>query len=216
MVLGAIEFQERLAGVVAALDRVSAGVRIVCVTKTHPVEDLRVVLDAGCVDLGENYLGELEGKSRLLEVEYTPRWHFLGHLQRNKIARIAALCAEIHSVSRSEEIASLARRGFAGRIYLQVAAPGGGESRSGADAAEIPGLVEHARSLSVDVAGLMAMALPGSDAEVASYFRSVAQLADRLGLAEKSMGMSGDFLIAAAEGATVVRLGTVLLGQRSL
>ena len=76
--------------------------------------------------------------------------------------------------------------------------------------------MEHARSLSVDVAGLMAMALPESDAEVASYFRSVAQLADRLGLAEKSMGMSGDFLIAAAEGATVVRLGTVLLGQRSL
>ncbi len=216
MALRADEFKERLAGVVGALDRISANVRIVCVTKTHPLDDLRVVLEAGKLDLGENYLAELARKAEVLDVEYRPRWHFLGHLQRNKIAGIAALATEIHSVSRREEVISLARHGFAGKVYIQVAAAGGGGERSGADVGEIPALLDLSRSLSLDVVGLMGMPLPGSDVEVARYFRSVANLADQLGLAEKSMGMSGDFLIAAAEGATVVRLGTVLMGQRSL
>ncbi|MHB8190341.1 MAG: alanine racemase [Ferrimicrobium sp.] len=210
---------DRLAMVREAVTAASAGreVRIVCVTKRFDASVVELVGQVGLKDCGENYLDELEEKDRALVdlgVE-RPRWHFLGAIQRNKIARITAFASEIHAVSRFVEIEALARQGYRGLIYLQVEPPGAPPGRNGAPPGQIPALVDHARALGCRVAGLMGMALPLGEEATGAYFASVRALVDRLELQECSMGMSGDYRIAVAEGATVIRLGTVLLGERA-
>lgn len=208
-----------------------ASVRLVAVTKAHPAAIVRAALAAGLVDLGENYAQELvakaseiegaieveanaEGKAEIeAEVEVEPRWHFIGQLQRNKVRQIAPLVHLWQSVDRLRLGEEIARHQPGAAVLVQVNLtddPGRGGTKPGLTA----GLVEGLRDLGLDVRGLMAVAPTGDEATARAAFRVVRDLADRLTLTERSIGMSEDLEAAVKEGSTMVRVGSALFGAR--
>jgi PLP dependent protein len=202
------DLQRRISSSGRSLD----SVRIVAVTKTFPAAVVHAVAQVGLLDVGENYADELHDKRS--ENHDALTWHYLGHLQSNKIARIARDADVIEGVSRLKEIESLARANFHGTLFVQLDVTER-DVRNGAPAGEIPMLVERARALELRVTGLMTVAPP--DSRVArEAFEMVARLADDLGLAERSMGMSDDLELALAAGTTQIRVGRALVGERKI
>ena len=198
--------------IASVTDRPEA-VRVVAVTKGHGVEAVGSALAAGLPDVGENYADELLAKDALLPAGTPRRWHFLGALQRNKVPDLAPLVAVWQSVDRVEEARRIASFRPGAVVMVEVAlAPGPG--RGGVPGPAAAGLVDEARSLGLDVAGLMAIGPPGPPEGAREGFRWLAGEARRLGLAEVSMGMSGDLEVAVQEGSTMVRVGTALFGPR--
>jgi PLP dependent protein len=199
--------QRRITSCGRALD----SVRVVGVTKTFGVDVVRAAAAAGLTCLGENYVGELAAKreaTRGLAV----RWHYLGALQTNKIARVLALADVICGVSREREIDRIARRPGAA-IYVQVDFTGAA-GRNGAAPHEVAALVQRGRERGLDVRGLMTVAPTGAPAARAA-FRATAELADGLGLLERSMGMSDDLELALEAGSSEIRVGRALFGERN-
>jgi pyridoxal phosphate enzyme (YggS family) len=200
------------------------GVRIVAVTKTHGPEAVRAAVAAGLRDIGENRVQEaLQKQDALLDVSV--EWHLVGTLQRNKAKYAAGRFVLIHSVDRADLAAELDRRAAPGTrqpILVQVncsAEP----QKGGVAPASLPVLLEQLRILErIEVQGLMTMsALTEDRDEQRRAFRLLRELRDaseRSGhrLPELSMGMSGDYPIAVEEGATMIRLGTVLFGERTV
>jgi pyridoxal phosphate enzyme (YggS family) len=201
---------EQLRALVASQAR--RPVRVVAVTKGHPVEVARAVLDAGFRDLGENYAQELLAKAPAL-VEEDPEWHFIGRLQSNKVRQLAPVVGLWQSVDRASLVDELARRVPGARVLVQVDLAGlagrGGCARGDAEA-----LVERAAAAGLAVEGLMGVGVPGPPEASREGFRWLRTEADRLGLVEASMGMSGDLEVALSEGATMVRVGSALVGER--
>ncbi len=189
-------------------------VRIIAVTKGFGPEACRSALAAGLVDLGENYASELVAKADDLGPGCGARWHAIGGLQRNKVAPLAGRVALWQTLDRPLLAIELARRVPGAEVLVQVnlaADPG----RPGCRFDDAAALVEKAAGLGLSVRGVMGVAPHGPPGELARpAFRRLAGLAARLGLAEISMGMSGDFEIAVQEGATMLRLGTALFGPR--
>jgi PLP dependent protein len=199
------------------------GVRIVAVTKTHGPEAVRAALAAGIREVGENRVQEaLQKQEALLDVSV--EWHLVGTLQRNKAKHAAGRFVLIHSVDRGDLAAELDRRVVPGQrqpILVQVncsAEP----QKGGVEPASLPTLLDQLRILErIEVQGLMTMsALTDDRAEQRRAFRLLRELRDaseRSGhrLPELSMGMSGDYPIAVEEGATMIRLGTILFGERT-
>ena len=199
------------------------GVRIVAVTKTHGPEAVRAAVAAGLRDIGENRVQEaLQKQDALLDVAV--EWHLVGTLQRNKAKYAAGRFVLIHSVDRADLAAELDRRAAPGSrqpILVQVncsAEP----QKGGVAPASLPELLDQLRTLErIEVQGLMTMsALTEDQAEQRRAFRLLRELRDaseRSGhrLPELSMGMSGDYPIAVEEGATMIRLGTILFGERT-
>lgn len=182
---------------------------IVAVTKGRGQLTAAAAVAAGLRDLGENYAQELLEKAPGL---VAARWHFIGNLQSNKVRRLAPHVEVWQSVDRPRLLREIARHSPGARILVQVAAravPG----RGGCDPATARRLVAEAGDLGLHPTGLMSMALPGPPAEVRGQFRQVRSLADELELPVRSMGTSGDFTLAVAEGANLLRLGRVLLGD---
>ncbi len=198
-----------------------AAIGLVAVTKGHGVEAPRAALGAGLVQLGENYAQELEAKADELDrlraegegPALEPSWHFIGRLQSNKVRLLAGRVALWQSVDRTSLVRELARRAPGARILVQVDAAGEPQ-KGGAAPGDVPDLVARARDAGLDVAGLMAVGVLGDDAATARAFGTVADLADRLGLPERSLGMSGDLALAVRAGTTMVRIGTALFGPR--
>ena len=213
------EIQERLEAVRSSISRIRLvdEIRIVAVTKTHTSDAVRAGLLAGLCDFGENYAIELRDKA-IADYPNGSRinWHFIGGIQRNKLSIISRYASMIETVARKVEISYLVEHGYRGQILVQVAPEGAEETRNGAAASEVPALVESARHAGLRVVGLMGMALPGTESQIGHYFAGVRRLGDSLDLKEFSMGMSSDYLIAVAEGATMIRLGSVLFGARAL
>lgn len=226
---------ERWAAVRKGVDRACvqakrdpASVTIVAVAKTHPASAIREALAAGAVDIGENYAQELVAKrADLADLgEDAIRWHFIGRLQRNKAKLVAGQVALVHAVDGTDLADELAKRRPANaiapqRVLLSVNVAGEA-SKGGAPLDLAPTL---ARSIStiqgVQLDGLMTMPPPSDDAEASRpAFLALAQLRDRLRddlglpLPVLSMGMSGDFPVAIACGATHVRIGTAIFGTR--
>lgn len=206
-----------LAGIAAVRARIeSAGgdpqrVRLVAVTKGHPQASIDEALAAGLTDLGESYAQELAAKA-----DATPanvRWHFIGGLQRNKVRLIAPFVHLWQSVDRLSLAGEIARRAPGAGVLVQVNVSGL-ERQGGCPPERVAAVVEGCADLGLDVRGLMAIGPRGQDAVVRSAFATVRQLADALGLPERSMGMSGDLEAAVAEGSTMVRIGTDLFGPR--
>jgi pyridoxal phosphate enzyme (YggS family) len=202
----------------------NARVTIVAVTKGHPPDAVRAAVEVGLVDVGENRVVELEEKRA--EVDVHVRWHLIGHLQRNKVRRALPLFHLVHSVDSlrlAEALSAEAERaGVEVAALVQVNASGevtkGGLTVDGgvdpiAQIAKLPGL---------RVQGLMTMApFTDDEAVVRRTSSSTRALFDVCGAAvpefearHLSMGMSNDFEIAVEEGSTMVRLGTVLFGER--
>jgi pyridoxal phosphate enzyme (YggS family) len=192
----------------------NAHITLVVVTKGQPTAAVRAAVAAGLVDVGESYAQELVAKTAELgDLAGTIRWHYIGQLQRNKVRLVAADVALWQSVDRLTLGNEIAHRAPGAAVLAQVNLtddPG----RGGAQPALVPGLVEGLRDLGLDVQGLMAVAAQGDPEVAREGFASVAALADRLGLVERSMGMTGDLEIAVQEGATIVRVGTALFGAR--
>lgn len=217
----AADIAERAVAVRARIDAMATRqVRIVAVTKGHPVEVALAARRAGFVDLGENYAQELRAKAAVLaglasggEGVGDVRWHFVGRLQANKVRTIAGSVALWESLDRPSVIDEVARRAPGAEAMVQVDLAGI-EGRGGCPRAEAPALVERAGAAGLVVVGLMAVGPPGAPEDARPGFRWLRAEADRLGLAEVSMGMSGDLEVAVAEGATMVRVGSDLVGPR--
>ncbi len=210
-------FERVLRNVEAARQRIAASsptperVRIVAVTKTFGPQAVRAAVAAGIGVVGENYLAELESKRQALE-DLDVRWHFLGALQSNKIARAARAADVLCGVARAKEIARIAAVAPGSTIYVEVDVSEIA-TRTGASVPEAAALVLEARRLGLDVKGLMTVAPPDpTGARVA--FEAVRELADQLGIVERSMGMSDDLELACEYGSTEVRLGRALFGSR--
>jgi pyridoxal phosphate enzyme (YggS family) len=191
-----------------------AAVRLVGVTKGFDTAVVRAALDAGLADIGESYVQELVAKAAELEGSgIAPRWHFVGRLQRNKVRKAAPHVSLWHSVDRLALGAEIARFAPGAAVLVQVNASGE-SSKAGCVPAMAPALIDGLVDLGLDVRGLMTIA-PAGPAEVARpAFRTVRELAQRLGLGELSMGMSDDLEVAVQEGATTVRVGRDLFGPR--
>ena len=191
--------------------------RVVAVTKGFDARAATAALDAGLVDIGENYAQELLAKADELrdlpDAGLQPRWHFIGRLQRNKIRKVADLVYLWQSVDRIELATEIARRAPGARVLVQVDIAGVGD-RGGCPPDETAQLVAGCRQAGLDVAGLMAVGEPGPPEQARPGFRLLAAQAADLGLAELSMGMSADIEVAVEEGATMVRVGTALFGPR--
>ncbi len=139
-------------------------------------------------------------------------WHFLGAVQRNKVAQLAPLVALWQSVARETEGVRIARLAPGAAVLVQVDTTGL-PGRNGCSPAAAPELVDRLQELGLDVRGLMTVAAPGPAAARAS-FETVRHLADDLELKERSMGMSEDLEAAVAAGSTMVRVGRALFGER--
>ena len=174
-------------------------VTIVAATKYVSVDELAALVEAGVEVVGENRAQELEAKhARYGE---TFRWHFIGHLQSRKAKTVNSLCELCHSLS-SESAAK--RLEIPALVEVNLA---GEETKSGVPEADL----ERFLGLYEDVRGLMTMPPATDDPETSRpYFRRLRQLAEQYGLRELSMGTSQDYRVAADEGATMVRLGSVL------
>jgi PLP dependent protein len=219
--------QERIAAAARKVGRLVGEITLIGVSKTHPAESIRAAYDAGLRHFGENRVQEWEGKRGGLQ-DLGATWHLIGHLQSNKATRAANL---FHCVDSVDDFA-LARRldrtrtesGATDRlrvlIEVRVAME---ESKSGVNAAELPELAEKIMTLPrLDLAGLMCIPPFLDEAEaVRPYFRRLRELRDELTakigpeLPVLSMGMSHDFEVAIEEGATEVRVGTAIFGQRA-
>jgi pyridoxal phosphate enzyme (YggS family) len=205
---------EKIVAAARAAGRDPAAITLVAVSKTVPAERVREAMRAGHVLFGENYAQELRDKARLLE---GARWHFIGPLQRNKVKYVVGAAELIHSVdspSLLDEIAARADKlGVVQRCLVQVNV-GGEAQKSGCATAEVPALVRaFAARPSVRCEGLMC--IPPDGVPPRPFFDNLAKLARAEGLGELSMGMSSDFEEAIAAGATIVRVGTAIFGERA-
>ncbi|HEX2382274.1 MAG TPA: YggS family pyridoxal phosphate-dependent enzyme [Acidimicrobiales bacterium] len=188
-----------------------SAIGLVAVTKGHPAETVRAAVDAGLTDFGENYAQELVAKADIIDMDL--RWHYIGRLQRNKVRSVAPLVDLWQSVDRLRTGEEIARRQPQASVLVQINLtddPGRGGTKPGLAA----GLVEGLRDLGLDVRGLMAVAPIGDEATARAGFRIVRELADRMALAERSIGMSEDLEAAVREGTTMVRVGSALFGPR--
>jgi pyridoxal phosphate enzyme (YggS family) len=214
------ELVEGIAGRLARLrarigELTDRDVRVVCVTKGHPTSVVVAALAAGCTDLGESYAQELRAKLAELgsHVDPAPQWHFIGRLQSNKVRQLAGAVSWWHTVDRAPLAEEIARRAPEARVLVQLDLAGI-EGRGGCEPGEAPGLVERCRDLGLDVVGLMGVGVPGPPELSRSGFAHLVSMADELGLPERSIGMSGDVDVAVEEGATIVRVGSALVGDR--
>ena len=224
-VLGRIGRAARRAG------RAPEEVTLVAVSKTHPAALVREAAAAGLRDFGENRVQEAEGK--IAESKDVPglRWHLIGHLQPNKVRKAVRLFDVIHSVDSAALVERLERIcAEEGRDSLDVLVQvdlAGEETKSGASETELPAVFEAFKDCErVRCRGLMTLPPFLEDAErVRPYFRRLRELRDEWrgrgafdvaggGAGELSMGMSHDFEVAVEEGATMVRVGTSVFGER--
>ena len=213
----------RLRQACEACGRDPATVRLVAVSKTHPPEDVTACADAGQLLFGENRVQEALAKMPLCPSRI--QWHLIGHLQSNKAAHAVEAFDYIHSVDSLPLLLRLdrlaAERGRRLTVLLEVNVSGE-RSKSGMAPALLHETLAAASSLqALTVAGLMTVPPANPDPETARpYFRELRRLRDNaeqsLGLAlpELSMGMTHDFPVAVAEGATFVRIGTAIFGAR--
>ena len=197
-------------------------VGIVAVTKGHGSPAVRAAVDAGLQDIGENRVQEALAKQE--ELEGLPvRWHLIGSLQRNKVRQVVGRFAVIHSLDRPELAIELARRNGERepqKVLVEVNCSGEPQ-KGGVEPEQLAELLETVRGLpALEVGGLMTLAELSDDERVQRRaFSRLRELRDRMEqaghvLPELSMGMSGDYTVAVEEGATLVRLGTLLFGER--
>jgi hypothetical protein len=222
----------RIAAAAAQSGRTPSDVRLVVVTKAQPVEVVEAALQAGARIVGENYPEETLPKILALKSLYPAEWHMIGHLQSRKAPIVAEHFDMLQSLDRRDLAEKLQARaaGFGRRLpVLLEFNTGGEESKSGWDAVDDkfwPNLLDDVRQIAalpnLELRGLMTMPpLFESPEAVRPYFVRLRRLRDfiqsnisEVDLTELSMGTSADFEIAVQEGATLVRIGTAILGQR--
>jgi len=219
--------RERIADAAGRAGRPPSSVQLVAVSKTFPMDAIRAAAEAGQIDFGENKVQE--GQTKILSAGALPlRWHLIGHLQSNKAKKAAALFDAIHSIDsvdllrRVDEAAAEKRRHLDVLVQVDLA---GESTKHGASEADVAAIVEAAMACNAArLVGLMLLPPAADDPNDARpYFAALRALRDRLvaggvppdRLAELSMGMSHDFEVAIEEGATIVRVGSAIFGERT-
>lgn len=204
----------------------SKRVQLVAVSKTKPVDDIKALYDAGQRDFGENYVQEITEKQPALPADI--HWHFIGHLQSNKVKYIAPFVYLIHGVDSLKLLQEINKQAAKNNriidclLQIYIAQE---ESKFGLDENELQEIIANLSSLAnVRVTGLMGMASFSDDlSKVRSEFHNLKTIFDKLKSQELpancqptllSMGMSGDYQIAIEEGSTMVRIGSLLFGAR--
>jgi PLP dependent protein len=209
--------EARLAAACARAGRSRASVTLVAVSKLHPPEVVRAAWALGHRDFGENYAQELRDKHQALADCPGLRWHAIGPVQPKNARYVARAAFCYHALDRLEVAEELSRRrtGTPLRCLVQVNLAGE-ESKHGLPAAEVAAFLARARALPhLEVVGLTAMPPLVEDPEASRpHFRALKALAASFGLPELSMGTTSDFEVAVEEGATLVRVGTALFGER--
>ncbi len=190
--------------------RGAVGATVVAVTKTHPAEAALIAAQAGCDAIGENYAQEAAAK---FGAHKPLPLHFIGHVQTNKVKLLAGMVDVWQTVDRVDLAREIAKRAPGATIMIQVNVSGEG-TKSGCAPGEVEAILATATELGLTATGLMTVAPAVGGDVTRTTFRGLRRLADSLGLPECAMGMSGDYLIALEEGATILRLGTVLFGSR--
>ena len=207
----------RIAAAAGRVGRDPASVVLIAATKQKSAAMVEEALAAGVTDLGENYVQE--GLAKRAMVRAPARWHLIGHLQRNKGGRVLEafdLSQTVDSLALGTTIASRARARQMNAPVLVEVNLAGEATKSGVAPDHVSALVEQLRcqdGLSVD--GLMAVPPAGSPEAARVHFSRLRGLRDQLGLRELSMGMTDDFEVAIEEGATMVRIGRAIFGERS-
>ena len=215
------EVRDRIARAATAAGRDPGDITLVAVSKTHPPAAVEQAVAAGITDLGENRVEELVAKQPLVDAA---RWHFVGRLQTRAAGDLVGRDVLIHSVGRRRLVDRLERlaadRDVVQRVLVQVNV-GDDPAKGGCSLARVDDLVAYAAEQPhVAVEGLMTMPpLPPPDADpnqaARPMFETLREAADRLGLSTTSMGMSADLEAAVAAGATMVRVGTAIFGERN-
>ena len=217
--------EERIGNAASKAGRNAQDIKLIAVSKTVDAERIKQAIEAGATILGENYIQE--ARNKIKEIGQGARWDFIGHLQSNKAKYAVDLFEMIHSVDRlslAQEINRVAKkRGKKARILVQVNISGE-ETKSGINPQKVRTLIGEIASMSnLSLEGLMTMPPYFDDPEKARpYFTALRELRDTIlkesiggiNLQELSMGMSGDFEVAIEEGATMVRIGTAIFGER--
>jgi pyridoxal phosphate enzyme (YggS family) len=218
--------RNRITEAAIAAQRPSEAVKLVCVSKTVGVDRIREAAAAGATCMGENYVQEARDKINAL-AGLDISWHFIGHLQTNKAKYVVRMFDLVHSVGSlrlADELNKQAAKvSKVQRVMVQVNVAGE-ESKSGVGPEEVATLVTHIDNLQhLSCEGLMTMPPYFDQPErVRPYFRQLRELQAKINdqrgpdqqLRELSMGMTGDFEAAIAEGATLVRIGTAIFGER--
>lgn len=213
------EVRARIARACASAGREAGSVALAAVSKTHDAAAVREAYAAGQRLFGENYVQELVAKARALEDLEELRWHFIGHLQRNKVKDVlgVARCVEtVDSVRLAEAVARRAEASGA-RVEVLVQVDVAGEAqKAGCAPDELDAVIAAVRASStLQLRGLMTIPPLGAAPEASRpHFRALRALAEARGLRELSMGMSADLEVAIEEGATIVRVGTAIFGAR--
>jgi pyridoxal phosphate enzyme (YggS family) len=218
-----IEASERLATLRDGIDRAARltqrtadDIKLIAVSKTQDADAIRPLLHAGQRRFGENRVQEAQEKWPALREEFSGvELHLVGQLQSNKAADAVALFDVIHSLDRPSLLTALAKAmdGAGKRVpcFIQVNI-GAEEQKGGCAIADLPALIAAARDADIPVAGLMCV--PPADIEAAPFFALLVKIAREEGLDRLSMGMSGDYETAIMLGATDIRVGTALFGER--
>jgi pyridoxal phosphate enzyme (YggS family) len=220
------EVRDRIATAAGRAGRDPASVRLIAVSKTHPIDAVRAAADAGQTDFGENKVQEALQKIAQ-STDTRLRWHLIGHLQSNKARKAATGVSAIHAIDsvdllkRVDQAAADAGRTLDVLIQVDLALE---DTKHGAPLADVPGIVQAAAGCTAaKLAGLMLLPpLAENPEDARPWFARLRALRDELvasgvpadRLRELSMGMSHDFEVAIAEGATMVRVGTAIFGER--
>jgi pyridoxal phosphate enzyme (YggS family) len=215
---------QQIASAAVKSGRSGDDVELVAITKTHPAERVREAIEAGQTLFGESRVQE--ARAKIPELPSNVRWHFVGHLQKNKIRHALPLFELIHSVDSlplAQEMDRVAQEeGFHPRVLLEVNVAGEG-SKFGFATETLREQMEQLLALPrLSILGLMTIPPLAEEPQASrKYFNQLRELRDRLqtefrvDLAQLSMGMTQDFAIAVEEGATLVRVGTAIFGERS-
>jgi pyridoxal phosphate enzyme (YggS family) len=218
-----LDVQNRIANAAQRAGRSAAEIELVAVSKAQPPEAVHAALDAGQALFGENRVQEARAKIPLLPGRV--RWHFVGHLQKNKIRHALPLFELFHGIDSFEIARDVSRiaveTGALPQVLLEVNVAGE-STKFGFTPERLRARIEEVIALErLTVKGLMCIPPPQVDAEnFRKFFISLRELRDRLqdelriSLPQLSMGMSGDFEVAVEEGATIVRVGTAIFGHR--
>ena len=220
------QVREEIQRAAIAAGRDPSSVRLVAISKTRTVEEIRLALESGLDDLGENYIQEARDKARKLP---GARWHMVGNLQKNKVNLAVDLFEVIHSldslslISRLEARCAARRRNLVGLIQVTL---GGEKTKKGLTPDLVLAMLDEIAKEPPEylrLSGLMTVPPPVDDPEENRvHFRTLRETLDRIlekeypfwSGAELSMGMSDDYLVAIEEGATMIRLGRILFGDR--
>jgi pyridoxal phosphate enzyme (YggS family) len=220
------EIRDRIANAAGRAGRQPGDVRLIAVSKTHPIDAVRAAADAGQIDFGENKVQEALQKIAQ-STDTRLRWHLIGHLQSNKAKQAAGAVDAIHAIDsvdllrRVDQAAKEAGRTVEALIQVDLALE---QTKFGAPLADVPAIMQAAEGCTAaNLVGLMLLPpLAENPEDARPWFARLRALRDQLGAAgvpagrlrELSMGMSHDFEVAIAEGATMVRVGTAIFGER--